>query len=116
MGSMTIALTISPSNWMKSLQLRQERKLSGMVNDFLTNMFSEDKEYSDLFNDKIRLEKERKEAEKVLINLSTELVIINEKIKDNKLEQDKKDQDSLKVIEMKARMVKASGIYDDIGM
>jgi len=116
MDSMRINVMISMPNYMKSLTLRQDRKLSGIINNFLTNYFKEDIKYSDLFNAKMKAEQELKEAEKKVTELASTITIIDSRLKEQKVEQDKEGQESLRQTEIKSKVIKNSGIFDDIGL
>jgi len=114
MNSMRINLMVSMENYMKSINLRQERKLSGLIDSFLTTYFNADKKYSDLFNAQITLEKESQEKEKELIKIKTKLVLINSQIKNQKEKQTEENKKEFEQVEKIQDAIKNSGMLDEM--
>jgi len=113
---MQIGITISNNNYHNAFKLREERKLSGLIDSFLTNYFDENKKHSDLFNEKIKLKQEKEKLLERINKVSIELTIIDEKINRDEEQKTLEGKQKLEIIREKSRAIKNSGLFDDIGV
>ena len=111
---MQIGITVSNENYHKAITLRQDRKLSGLLDSFLTNYFAQEEEISDLVNAEIELEKEKEIKQNELNGIITKLTVIKIKIESEREERSKEEQETLNDIEIKQETFKRSGIMEEV--
>ena len=111
---MQIGITINNENYLKAFSLRQERKLSGLINSFLTNYFSQEDGMSDLVAEEIKLEKEKLLQQEKINDIATKLTIIKIKIENEKQEKQQEQQEQLKESLERQDSIKRTGLIDQV--
>jgi len=109
-------ITIDMENYLQALNtgLIKDKKLSGLLNDFLTKYFGVEENFTDLFIKREKLNAELKELREKLIKKAGELVITETEIEKVKKQQTKEQEQEFKEVEKMQKAIKDSNILDEV--
>ncbi len=111
-------ITISSSNYLEAVKrgIIQERKLSGLIDGFLSNYFAdlEDPSKAELLQRRSDLEDQRKGLQESLLKVSSELSIVSNKLDLKKQEKDQANKDEYDKIKVMNKSIKNSGLMDEL--
>lgn len=109
-------ISIDMENYLQALNsnLIKDKKLSGMLNDFLTNYFLAEEQFGDLFLKKEKIIQEIKDLKEILIKKAGELVLIEIQIDKERNQENKENKEEFKEVEKMQKVIKDSGILDEV--
>lgn len=109
-------ITIDMENYLQALNtgLIKDKKLSGMLNDFLTQYFGSKEDFTDLFLEKQKLTIEIQELRTNLTKKAGELVLIETELDKQQTQKKQQAKKEFEEVERMQKVIKDSNILDEV--